>query len=163
MLPASSKVYLNLLLQSLVQAQTGPLLVHVLVFSNRPNDDQNDKKHSLPRCLIISTSAWSLILDRPPGLKENLLLVNHTHVYPIILYNEVTDWDIFTVIISWIDILSLLFGDFSVNSCGTNKIATQEMWHTNMSWKTLQNTYVVYRCNCTVAKCYKHSLTTASS
>jgi len=59
---------------------TGPPLVYVLVFSSRPNDDQNDKNRSLPRYLIISTSAWSLNPDRPPGLKENLLLVDHTHV-----------------------------------------------------------------------------------
>ena len=61
---------------------------------------------------MISTSTWSLNLDHPPGLRENLLLVNHTHVYQIILYKEVTDWGIFIVIISWIDILSLLFGIF---------------------------------------------------
>ena len=101
MLPASAKVNFNLLLQSLVQVQTEPPLVHVLVFLSRPNEDQNDKNPSLPRYLIISTCTWSLNLDRPPGLRVNLLLVNHTHVYQIILYNEATDWGIFTVIISF--------------------------------------------------------------
>jgi len=142
-LPASSKFNFNLLLQSLVQVQTGPPLVLVVVFLSRPNEDQNDKNHSLPRYLIISISIWSLNLDRPLGLKENLLLVNHTHVYQIILYNEVTDWGIF-IVISWIDILSLLLGFFCkfvreiarslLRKCGTpiscEKHYKMRMWFT---------------------------------
>jgi len=90
--------------------RTGPPLVRCLSSLGRQNEDQNDQNHSLPRYLTISISAWSTKLDRPPGLKMNLLLVNHTHVCRIIFYNKVTDWGIFIVITSGTDILSIPFG-----------------------------------------------------
>jgi hypothetical protein len=111
-LPASSKGQLQSPTAVTGTGRTGPPLVRLLLFLGRQNEDQNNKNHSQPRYLIIPTSAWSLNLDRPPGLKKNLLLVNHTHVCQITLYNEVTDWVIFIVIVSRIDILSLLLETF---------------------------------------------------
>ena len=51
--------------------------------------------------LIISISAWSSNLDRPPSPprfeKESFIGESHIHVCRIIFYNEVADWHIFIV------------------------------------------------------------------
>jgi hypothetical protein len=88
-------------------------------------------KFTLPRYLLISISAWSQIQTVPPGLKSHLLLVSSIYVNRITLHNGVTDWGIFSMVISQQISCSSFLGNSLYFLEENNRISTQEMWYTN--------------------------------